>query len=237
MSEPTTSQPLDLTGTTIVFDLDGTLIDTAPDLAAATNHVLADKGLRPVALSEIHPLIGHGSKAMIEAGLRVHGASVDETELTRLHDMFLEFYAANVAVGSRPFDHIPELIDRLKGQGAVLAVCTNKVERLSKLLLASLGLDHHFACIAGRDTFDVFKPDAGHLTQTIAAAGGRADRAVMVGDSDTDITTARNARIPCIAVTFGYTPVPVTQLGADIVIDHYRDFMPALAQVLGRRAR
>lgn len=227
------SQPLDLTGTTIVFDLDGTLIDTAPDLAAATNHVLAHKGLRPVALPEIHPLIGHGSKAMIEAGLRVHGASVGETELTRLHDMFLEFYAANVAVGSRPFEHIPELIDVLQRQGAVLAVCTNKVERLSKLLLASLGLDHHFACIAGRDTFDVFKPDAGHLLKTIAAAGGRADRAVMVGDSDTDITTARNARVPCIAVTFGYTPVPVTQLGADLVIEHYRDFLPALTQVLG----
>ena len=216
---------------TLIFDLDGTLVDTAPDLAAATNHVLAYKGLRPVALAEIHPLIGHGSKAMIEAGLRTHGAAVEEAELNRLHDMFLEFYAANVAVGSRPFAHIPELIDVLKSRGAVLAVCTNKVERLSKLLLESLQLDQHFACIAGRDTFAVCKPDAGHLLQTIAAAGGRRERAVMVGDSDTDITTARNARVPCIAVTFGYTPVPVTQLGADIVIDHYRDFMPALAKV------
>lgn len=226
------SDTSDLAGTTIVFDLDGTLIDTAPDLAAATNHVLAHKGLRPVALPEIHPLIGHGSKAMIEAGLRVHGAEVEAQELSDLHDMFLEFYAANVAVGSRPFEHIPELIDVLKARGATLAVCTNKVERLSKLLLASLGLDHHFAVIAGRDTFDVFKPDAGHLTQTIAAAGGTPARAVMVGDSDTDITTARNARIPCIAVTFGYTPVPVTQLGPDIIIEHYRDFLPALAKVL-----
>jgi phosphoglycolate phosphatase len=223
---------LDLTGTTIVFDLDGTLVDTAPDLAAATNHVLRHKGLQPVSLPEIHPLIGHGSKAMIEAGLRVHGARVEEPELNQLHEMFLEFYAANVAVGSRPFEHIPELIDTLKGQGAKLAVCTNKVEGLSRLLLSTLELDSHFAAIAGRDTFDVFKPDPGHLTQTIKAAGGDPNRAVMVGDSDTDITTARNAGIPCIAVTFGYTPIPVRELNPTIVIDHYREFMPALATVL-----
>ncbi len=118
---------------------------------------------------------------MIEAGLRVHGAQVDEPELTRLHEMFLEFYAANVAVGSRPFEHIPELIDTLKAQGRCSRCARTRWERLSKLLLQSLGLDHHFACIAGRDTFEVFKPDAGHLLKTIAAAGGRADRAVMGG--------------------------------------------------------
>lgn len=227
--------PLDLAGTTIVFDLDGTLVDTAPDLAAATNFVLEHKGLSPVALSEIHPLIGHGSRAMINAGLRVHGATVDEAELTRLHELFLEYYGANVAVGSRAFEHIPEVIDALKQRGARLAVCTNKMESLSKQLLSILQLDEHFATIAGRDTFDVCKPDAGHLTQTIAAAGGSADRAVMVGDSDVDITTARNAGIPCIAVTFGYTPIPVRDLGPDIVIDHYREFMPALATLLARR--
>jgi len=224
----------DLAGTTVVFDLDGTLIDTAPDLAAATNHVLEHKGLRPVGLTEIHPLIGHGSKAMIEAGLRVHGADVEEAELSRLHDMFLTFYAANVAVGSRPFEGIPEVIEVLERRGATLAVCTNKAERLSKLLLQTLRLDRHFAVIAGRDTFDVSKPDPGHLTKTIAAAGGDPASAVMVGDSDTDISTARNAGIPCIAVSFGYTPVPVRQLDPTIVIDHYRDFIPALDLVLRR---
>lgn len=231
---PAASPAPDLAGATIVFDLDGTLIDTAPDLAAATNFVLEHKGLRPIALSEIHPLIGHGSRAMIEAGLRVHGATVDEAELTRLHELFLTYYAENVAVGSRPFEHIPELIDILTAQGARLAVCTNKVEHLSRLLLSALGLDRRFHCIAGRDTFDVFKPAPGHLTRTIEAAGGDVRRAVMVGDSETDIATAKAAGIPCIAVTFGYTTIPVRQLDPDIVIEHYRDFMPALAQVLPR---
>src|SRR5215467_6678331 len=114
---------LDLTDTTVVFDLDGTLIDTAPDLAAATNHVLGLLGLSPIGVTRLHPFIGHGSKAMIEAGLR-------------LHDQFLAFYAANVAVGSRPFEEVPTLLDKLLLAGARLAVCTNKVEHLSKLLLA-----------------------------------------------------------------------------------------------------
>lgn len=231
---PVAPLALDLAGATIVFDLDGTLVDTAPDLAAATNFVLEHKGLRPIALAEIHPLIGHGSRAMIEAGLRAHGATVDEAELTRLHDLFLAYYAQNVAVGSRPFDHIPELIDMLKARGARLAVCTNKVEHLSRLLLSALDLDRHFACIAGRDTFDVFKPAPGHLTRTVDAAGGDVRRAVMVGDSETDIATAKAAGIPCIAVTFGYTTIPVRQLDPDIVIENYREFMPALAQVLPR---
>lgn len=226
----------DLTGHVIVFDLDGTLVDTAPDLAAATNFVLGLKGLAPVDLAEIHPLIGHGSRAMIGAGLKVHGCTVNEAELTRLHEQFLEFYAANLAVGSRPFEHVTELIVELKARGARLAVCTNKVERLSKLLLRALALDEHFACIAGRDTFAESKPSPLHLTSTIAAAGGDPARAVMVGDSDVDIATARAARVPSIAVTFGYTPRPVRELGADAVIDHYREFLPALARVLARQA-
>lgn len=224
-----------LAGHTIVFDLDGTLIDTAPDLAAATNFVLGLKSLPPVALAEIHPLVGHGSRAMIAAGLEVHGCSVDEAELTHLHDKFLEFYAANVAVGSRPFEHIPELIDELKAKGAVLAVCTNKVEHLSKLLLSTLAIDQHFACIAGRDTFAEFKPSPVHLLKTIEASGGNPVQAVMVGDSEVDIATARAAKVPSIAVTFGYTPRPVRELGADAVIDHYSEFMPALNALLARR--
>lgn len=226
----------DLTGYTIVFDLDGTLVDTAPDLAAATNFVLGLKSLSPVAMAEIHPLIGHGSRAMIQAGLKVHGCTVDEGELTHLHEQFLEFYAANVAVGSRPFEQMPELIDELKARGAVLAVCTNKVEHLSKLLLATLALDAHFACIAGRDTFAECKPSPVHLLKAIEAAGGHPARAVMVGDSEVDIATAKAALVPCIAVTFGYTPRPVRELGADVVIDHYREFMPALGQLLARQA-
>lgn len=226
--------PLDLSGTTIAFDLDGTLVDTAPDLAAATNHVLRLVGLEAIEVARLRPFISHGSKAMIDAGLRLHARTLADSELTRLHEQFLVFYADNVAVASRPFEGVAELLDQLRGRGALLAVCTNKVEHLSKLLLRSLDLDHRFAVIAGRDTFDVFKPAPGHLTRTIELAGGHVDRAVMVGDSEVDIATAAAANVPSIAVTFGYTPVPVRELSPSAVIDHYREFVPALERVLTR---
>ncbi|MGE0849154.1 MAG: HAD family hydrolase [Hyphomicrobiaceae bacterium] len=223
----------DLTGTTIVFDLDGTLVDTAPDLTSATNHALAMAGAAPVSVEELHPFIGRGSKAMIEAGLGFRGVSVSEDDSARLHKAFLEFYADNVAVDSRPFEGVGELLDQLVGAGARLAVCTNKYEALSRLLLVELELAGKFAAIAGRDTFSVCKPDPAHLTGTIALAGGRADRAVMVGDSEIDIATAVAAAIPSIGVTFGYTSRPVREFGPNAVIDHYREFPAALVRVLG----
>jgi phosphoglycolate phosphatase len=224
--------PLDLTNTTIVFDLDGTIVDTAPDLLSATNHALGLVGLEPVTIGELHPFIGRGSMAMIEAGLAFRGKSVGKTERRRLHDAFLAYYADNVAVSSRPFEGVPELLDQLFADGARLAVCTNKFEALSKLLLMELGLADRFKAIAGRDTFAVCKPDPGHLTGVIAMAGGRAGRAVMVGDSDVDIATAAAANVPSIGVTFGYTLRPVRELGPGAVIDHYREFPAALAKVL-----
>lgn len=226
---------IDVTDATVVFDLDGTLVDTAPDLAAATNHVLGLAGLAAIPALRLRPFISHGARAMIDAGLRLHGKSFAEGELNRLYEQFLAFYADNLAVASRPFEGLTELLDQLVAAGARLAVCTNKVEGLSKLLLRELDLEHRFAAIAGRDTFDEFKPAPGHLTRTIAMAGGRADRAVMVGDSEVDIATAAAARVPSIAVTFGYTPRPVAEFKPDAVIDHYREFMPALARVLPRR--
>ena len=229
---------LNLGQLTIVFDLDGTLIDTAPDLTAATNHALAALGLEPVGVAELRPFIGHGSQAMIAAGLRMKGKQVGEHELLHLHDRFLEFYAGNVAVNSRPYEGVPELLEALSAAGARLAVCTNKIERLSKLLLRELALLDKFAAVAGRDTFAVCKPEPGHLLGAIALAGGRKERAVMVGDSEVDFATAEAAGIPVIGVTFGYTPRPVHELAREIavaaVIDHYREFPSALARVLAR---
>ena len=231
--------PLDLNDITIVFDLDGTIVDTAPDLTAATNHALSLVGLAPVTVAELHPFIGHGSKAMIEAGLRFRGISVAEGEAARLHEAFLAFYSANIAVGSRPYAGVPELLDLLGARGAQLAVCTNKYEGLSKELLAALGLAPRFRAVAGRDTFAVCKPDAGHLTGTIAMAGGRPERAIMVGDSATDFATAQAANVPSIGVPFGYTPRPVRELapemGVAAVIDDFSEFMPALERVLPLR--
>lgn len=225
----------DLNGATIVFDLDGTLVHTAPDLAAATSHALGLAGVPPVSVGELLQFVGHGSRAMLDAGLRMHGKTLSESEMIRLHDAFLDYYAANISALSRPFYGVVEVLDELAAGGARLAVCTNKMENLSKLLLKDLGLARRFACIAGRDTFDVFKPAPGHLTKTIAAAGGTTDRAVMVGDSEVDIATAIAAGIPSIAVTFGYTTQPVRDLGASAVIDHYRDFMDALSGILTTR--
>jgi phosphoglycolate phosphatase len=229
---------LDLSQATVVFDLDGTLVDTAPDLAAATNHALADLGLPPLSVAELRPFIGHGSKAMIAAGLRLADASVGELTLARLHDRFLEFYADNVAVDSTPYEGVPELLVALLGAGARLAVCTNKFERLSRLLLRELALEDKFGAIAGRDTFAVCKPAAAHLLGVIALAGGNRQRAVMVGDSEVDFATAHAAGIPAIGVTFGYTVRPVRELEAELapkaIIDHYREFAGALARVLPR---
>jgi phosphoglycolate phosphatase len=215
--------PLHLTGATIVFDLDGTLVDTAPDLTAAANHVFGLVGLAPIPVARMHPFISHGSRAMIDAGLRFHDRAIAQSELTRLHETFLAFYADNVAVASRPFEGIPELLDTLAAAGARVAVCTNKLEGLSRLLLRELDLERRFAAIAGRDTFDVFKPAPGHLIRTIEMAGGRPDRAVMVGDSEVDIATATAANVPSIGVTFGYTPRPVAQFNPGAVLDHYRE--------------
>jgi phosphoglycolate phosphatase len=227
--------PIDLSDTTIVFDLDGTLVDTAPDLAAAANYVFDRTGLAPVSPAELHPFISRGSRAMIEAGLRLHGVAKSEAEVTKLHELFLPYYQANIAVFSRPFEGASDVLDTLRQAGARVAVCTNKLEALSKSLLHQLQLDDKLAAVAGRDTFAVYKPDPGHLTGTIALAGGTAQRAVMVGDSEVDVATAIAAAVPCIGVSFGYTPRPMRELGADVVIDHYRDFLPALRTVLGRR--
>lgn len=222
----------DYNGVTVVFDLDGTLVHTAPDLAAATSHALALAGLPPVTVGELLQFVGHGSRAMIDAGLRMHGKALSEAEVARLHNAFFDYYAANVSVLSRPFDGVVEVLDALQTSGARLAVCTNKFENLSRLLLKDLGLDHRFNFIAGRETFDVFKPAPGHLTKTIIGAGGSVDRAVMVGDSEVDIATAIAAGIPCIAVTFGYTTRPVRELGPTVVIDHYNEFIGALEKIL-----
>ncbi len=228
---------IDLSGVTIVFDLDGTLVDTAPDLTAAANHVFASLGLAPIPPAELHPFIGHGARAMIEQGLRLHGISKAPDQLAELFARFLPYYADNIAVLSRPFEGIPELLDRLLGLGARLAVCTNKYEALSRSLLRQLALHERVAAIAGRDTFDVFKPAPGHLTGTIALAEGRPERAVMVGDSEVDIATAAAAGSPSIGVSFGYTQVPVRELNPTAAIDHYREFLPALEQVLAPPAR
>ncbi len=218
---------------TLVFDLDGTLVDTAPDLVAATNHVLAGLGLPGVSEHELRPLIGHGARFMVDHAMGPDAVKLSEDERKRLLESFLDYYGRNIAVGSRPFEGTVSALERFRGAGAKLAVCTNKSERMSRTLLEALGMSPLFAAVAGRDTFPVFKPHPDHLLGTIRLAGGEAARAIMVGDSRIDIATAKAAGVPVVAVTFGYTDTPVRELAPDRVIDHYDELEPAIVALLG----
>ncbi len=222
-------------GFTVVFDLDGTLIDTAPDLMGSIDSILIEKGLNPVPHDLIRPLISIGSRAMLKRALEHLEYALPEPEYEAWWARYLELYAANIADKSRPFPGLVSLLERLTAQGAILAVCTNKSEVLSRRLLGLLGLTHHFKALAGRDTFvRCYKPNPEHLLGTLRLAGGDPRRAVMVGDSDVDVQAARNAGVPVIGVTFGYTDAPMATFNPDAVINHYDDFEPALAEVRAR---
>jgi phosphoglycolate phosphatase len=216
---------------TLVFDLDGTLVDTATDLVATLNVILEREGFNPVAFGEARAMVGHGARLLIERGLAANGATLSKGTVDRLFDEYIDYYAAHIADTSRPFPGVVETLEACAADGWLLAVCTNKLEGLSRLLLDALGLSDSFAAICGADTFSARKPDPLALTETILRAGGDLTRAVMVGDSKTDIDTARAARIPVIAVDFGYTSVPVSELGPDVVISHFDQLRPALSRL------
>lgn len=209
-----------MTAPLLVFDLDGTLVDTAPDLVDTLNVVFAREGLPAVPYESARTMIGGGAKAMLLRGLEADGREATPALMDRLFAEFLEHYTANIAVRSRPFPGLIEALDLLAQRGHRFAVCTNKLERLSLLLLRELDLADRFAAICGQDTFGIQKPDPEILRRTIAAAGG-AGAAVMIGDSVTDIRTARAAGIPVIAVDFGYSEQPVAEYGPDRVISHF----------------
>lgn len=211
-----------MTEITVIFDLDGTLVDTAPDLVRATNFSLDCAGLPPVSADVIKPHVGYGARRMIIAGLEAHGVKLDDECVETLLSRYLEHYAQNICIDSRPYPSVIEEIEILRRQGATLAICTNKLEHMSRRLLNALGVSHHFAAVVGRDTLSVCKPHPDHLLETIKQAGGTASRSVMIGDTETDIATAKAAGIPVIGVSFGYSPVPIEELRPDLTIDTYR---------------
>ena len=221
---------------TVVFDLDGTLVDTAPDLVAALNFVLEREGLPPVPLLSARNMIGAGARRMIERGLELEGRAATPDDLTRLTADFIDHYAAHIADASRPFDGLEDALDDLRARGYRLAVCTNKLEWLSKRLLDQLGLSGRFSAICGADTFGVPKPDPAILRQTVARAGGQMVSAIMVGDAGPDIGVARRAGIPVIGVAFGYTEVPMVDLKPDRLVDHMRDLPAAVASLMPRHS-
>lgn len=205
----------------VVFDLDGTLVDTAPDLMDSLNHSLAVGGLGAADPTGFRTHLGQGGKALIERAFAMARRALPAAEHERLYELFLEHYGANLPGRSVPYPGVLDAIARLEAAGYLLAICTNKTEGFSRRLVEGLGMARHFAAICGQDTFAFRKPDPRHLVETIAKAGGDPERALMVGDSRTDIDTAKAAGIPVVAVDFGYTDRHVREFEPSQVISHF----------------
>jgi phosphoglycolate phosphatase len=214
---------------TIVFDLDGTLIDTAPDLIDTLNFILTQERLSAVPFAIARNLVGGGAKAMIERALAAEGRACTPADIDRLYAAFIAHYADHLADGSRPFPKLEATLDALDAAGHQLAVCTNKLEWLSVRLLKILKLAPRFAAICGPDTFGVHKPDPEILRRTVQRAGGELGAAIMVGDSKTDVFTARAAKVPMVAVDFGYSDVPIADLKPDRIISSFADLPMAVS--------
>jgi phosphoglycolate phosphatase len=217
----------------VVFDLDGTLAETAPDIMNTLNVILEREGLPALPIERARELVGAGARALIERGFKVSGRPLDTEKLEQLFEEFLVIYAGAVAKDSYVHDGVTAALDALAADGFVFAVCTNKPILHTRLILDHFGITGRFAAIAGRDSFAFFKPDPRHLTQTIAEAGADPARAVMVGDSRTDVSTARAAGIPVVCVPFGYTDVPVESLEPDLVIQHFSELPQAVRRLTG----
>ena len=213
---------------TVVFDLDGTLIDTAPDLVDSLNYVIGLDGLAPVQYSDLTYLVGHGAKVMIERAFKLRDAHLSQARHDEMLEEFIAYYRKGMPGQSKPYPGLVTALERLKSGSMKLAVCTNKLEGLARPLISGLQLDAYFPTITGGDTFPVRKPDAFHLLETIRLAGGDPAKAVMIGDSLNDILVARNAHIRSIAVPFGYSDVPVADLEPDHILDHFDRLTPEL---------
>ncbi|UUL82993.1 HAD-IA family hydrolase [Sphingomonas qomolangmaensis] len=218
-----TGFPFDIVG----FDLDGTLLDTSGDLAAAVNHVLALNDRAPLAVEAVKPMVGLGARHMLKQGLAASGG-VDEAMLDTGYPLLLDHYAANISVHTVPFPGLLDALDALQASGVSLAIVTNKFEHMAVKLISELGLSDRFACIIGGDTMGKgnAKPSPLPIHEMIRRTGG--GRAAFVGDSIFDIDAAKAAGIPSIAVSFGFLWQPVEELGADAVIDRFDELIPTL---------
>jgi phosphoglycolate phosphatase len=213
---------------TIIFDLDGTLVDTAEDLAASLNHALGVLARPPVDPQSVRAMVGQGARKLLERGLSASGSSDADLVEAGVRP-FLDHYARNIAVHSRPFAGVEAALDALSGEGLHLAVCTNKPLALAQALVAELGWAERFRALLGADSRSYRKPDPRHLTDTLAEAGGQ--RAIFVGDSKTDAETARAAGVPLVLVSFGYSVEPVETLGADCLIHDFAALPAAIAGI------
>lgn len=209
----------------VVFDLDGTVADTAPDLAAALNVTLAAMGRPSLSLPDVRSMVGHGTRALLHRGLAATGA-VDDVLVEQGYPILMQHYADHVCDLTRPYPGVERAMDQLAAHGIALALCTNKPAQVAQLLVDALGWQSRFATLVGGDTLAVAKPDPAPLHLAIERAGG--GFAAFVGDSIVDMETARSAGVPGIAVSFGYADRPVGDIGAAVVIDHFDELLDAL---------
>lgn len=223
-----------MTPALVVFDLDGTLLDTHADLIDSLNHTIASIGLAPVSYDDLTHLVGHGAKVMIERACKLHGHPLTEDESGPLLQRFIAHYSSTMPGHTKPYPGLIAAMENLKANGFTLAVCTNKLESLARTLIEALGLTHYFAAITGGDTFPVRKPDARHLLGTIEKAGGTPARSIMVGDSFNDIAVAKNAAVASVGVPFGYSDVPIESLEPTRIIQHFDELTPDFADALIR---
>ncbi|MEL6692034.1 MAG: HAD hydrolase-like protein [Pseudomonadota bacterium] len=222
----------DFTSWTIVFDLDGTLVETAPDLHAALNHTLAIKQLAPVSLESIRMMIGDGAKALIRKGLAQNQAPVDEDEIDQhLWPTFLDHYLENITRLSVPFEMCRETLEDLRAHGANLTVCTNKAQHLAEQVLKGLDLERFFSATVGGDALAIKKPDGQHIIETVRKGGGDPARTIMVGDAWTDERAARDAELPFVFVSFGYGSLSNQPYDRLRSIDHWRNMQQALSEL------
>lgn len=216
----------------IVFDLDGTLVDTAPDLLASLNAVLVRAGHRPVAPGELRHLVGHGVRTLFERAFAETETEVSHAEVDSYTQMFLDHYRANIANESVPFPRVRETLEKMAAEGAALGVCTNKPHDLTELLLGELDLTRHFPSIVGAGRTPFHKPDPRHIMAVIEELKAHDRPAVMIGDSPVDVAAARAARIPVIAMSYGYTPVPAHELGADAVTGDFAELPKLISRLV-----
>lgn len=232
MTDLTDLTPLDRA--TIAFDLDGTLVDSAPDLIGAVNAILIAEGYASMAYEQARPFISRGARWLLQRGLAAAGSQDAAAQATALFGRFISHYSAHVADTSRPFPGAIDALKRLKAAGATLVVCTNKPTELSRSLLTQLGMAEFFDGVVGIDAVSASKPAAAHLIEAVAAVRGDLARTVMVGDADTDAGTARAAGTALILVDFGYTEVPAAELAPDVLLHHFDELVDACLGLLNR---
>lgn len=223
----------DLEGWTIAFDLDGTLVETAPDLVGTLNRLLAQNDLPSLPLESARNLIGHGAVALLKRGFEAAGAQWDEAASPALLKAFLADYLDHIADHSTAYPGSVEALEGLAARGAVLCVATNKPTDLAVALFDAIELSDRFAVICGPQSVSAKKPDAAHIREAVLLAGGDPARAIMVGDSITDLDAARATGVPCILTTFGYTDIPAEALGADAVIAHFSELSGVIDRLIG----